>query len=100
MGRAVNPTQTRRSVPLTTWIFVGMAVGVALGLFAPGFAQQLGPVSNIFLRLIRSIIAPLLFGTLVWDWARSTWCVPETAFPSRAPLRKRRFRKTEPAPPT
>ena len=42
-----------------------MAVGVALGLFAPGFAQQLGPVSNIFLRLIRSIIAPLLFGTLV-----------------------------------
>ena len=42
-----------------------MAVGVALGVVAPSFAKELGPVSNVFLRLIRSIIAPLLFGTLV-----------------------------------
>jgi len=50
---------------LTAWIFIGMAAGVALGAFAPGVARQLGPVSAIFLRLIRSIIAPLIFGTLV-----------------------------------
>lgn len=42
-----------------------MAAGVVLGLAAPGFAAQLAPVGNVFLRLIRSIIAPLLFGTLV-----------------------------------
>jgi len=42
-----------------------MAAGVALGIVAPGFARQLGPVSRVFLQLIRSIIAPLLFGTLV-----------------------------------
>jgi proton glutamate symport protein len=42
-----------------------MASGVALGLAAPNFAKQLAPVSNVFLRLIRSILAPLLFGTLV-----------------------------------
>jgi len=42
-----------------------MAGGVALGIFMPSFATRLSPVSNIFLRLIRSIIAPLLFGTLV-----------------------------------
>ena len=42
-----------------------MAGGVALGVLAPGFAARLGPVSNVFLRLIRSIIAPLVFGTLV-----------------------------------
>lgn len=42
-----------------------MAAGVALGIAAPGVAKQLGPVSAVFLRLIRSIIAPLLFGTLV-----------------------------------
>ena len=42
-----------------------MAVGVALGVFAPGVAVKLEPVSNIFLRMIKSIIAPLLFGTLV-----------------------------------
>jgi proton glutamate symport protein len=38
---------------------------VALGIVAPGFARQLSPVSRVFLQLIRSIIAPLLFGTLV-----------------------------------
>ncbi|HEV3331582.1 MAG TPA: cation:dicarboxylase symporter family transporter [Bryobacteraceae bacterium] len=54
-----------KRLSLTTWIFAGMAVGVALGIFAPGFAAQLSPVSNIFLRLIRSIIALLIIGTLV-----------------------------------
>jgi proton glutamate symport protein len=42
-----------------------MAVGIAIGLFAPAVAVQLGPVSTVFLRLIKSILAPLLFGTLV-----------------------------------
>ncbi len=42
-----------------------MAAGVALGIAAPEFARQLGPVGGVFLRLIRSIVAPLLFGTLV-----------------------------------
>src|ERR1035441_2576272 len=42
-----------------------MAAGVALGIVAPGTAKQLGPVSEVFLRLIRSIVAPLIFGTLV-----------------------------------
>jgi proton glutamate symport protein len=42
-----------------------MACGIAVGLLAPEAAMGLAPVSNIFLRLIKSIIAPLLFGTLV-----------------------------------
>ena len=50
-----------KRLSLTAWIFIGMAAGVALGVFAPGFAKQLGPVSSVFLRLIRSIIAPLMF---------------------------------------
>ncbi len=54
-----------RRPSLTAWIFIGMAAGVLLGIAAPDLAQQLGPASNVFLRLIRSIIAPLLFGTLV-----------------------------------
>ena len=59
MGRTV------KRISLTTWIFMGMAAGVAVGVVAPGFARQLGPVSRVFLQLIRSIIAPLLFATLV-----------------------------------
>jgi len=60
-----------RRLSLTAWIFIGMAAGIALGIAAPGFAGQLAPVSNIFLRLIRSIIAPLIFATLVYGIAGS-----------------------------
>jgi proton glutamate symport protein len=58
-----------KRLSLTAWIFIGMAAGVAVGALAPGVARQLSPVSNIFLRLIRSIIAPLIFGTLVYGIA-------------------------------
>lgn len=54
-----------RRLGLTSWIFIGMAAGITLGITAPDVARNLGPVANIFLRLIKSIIAPLLFGTLV-----------------------------------
>jgi proton glutamate symport protein len=54
-----------KRLSLTAWIFIGMAAGVGLGIVAPGTAKQLGPVSDVFLRLIRSIVAPLIFATLV-----------------------------------
>jgi len=54
-----------RRLSLTTWIFIGMAAGVALGVVRPDVARQLGPAANVFLRLIRSIVAPLVFATLV-----------------------------------
>jgi len=46
-----------------------MAAGIAVGIQQPELARHLSPVSNIFLRLIKSIIAPLLFGTLVYGIA-------------------------------
>ncbi|MBC7927219.1 MAG: cation:dicarboxylase symporter family transporter [Bryobacteraceae bacterium] len=54
-----------KRLSITAWIFIGMFAGIVLGVVAPGFASQLSPISNIFLRLIKSIIAPLLFATLV-----------------------------------
>src|SRR5689334_21025528 len=42
-----------------------MAAGLVVGWLAPGAAASLKPLSTIFLRLIRSIIAPLIFSTLV-----------------------------------
>ncbi|HEX9218430.1 MAG TPA: cation:dicarboxylase symporter family transporter [Gemmatimonadales bacterium] len=53
----------RRS--LTQWIVVAMFVGVALGVFFPAFALSLLPISSAFIRIIKSIIVPLIFGTLV-----------------------------------
>jgi len=58
-----------KRLSLTSWIFIGMAAGIALGVLAPGAAQQLAPIGSVFLRLVRSIIAPLLFGTLVYGIA-------------------------------
>jgi proton glutamate symport protein len=54
-----------KRISLTAWIFIGMAVGVAIGVAAPGPAKQLSLISVVFLKLIKSIIAPLVFATLV-----------------------------------
>src|SRR6202041_1092504 len=54
---------SRRS--LTGWIFVGLLAGADLGHDWPGVAIKLQLLGTIFLRLIKVIIAPLLFGTLV-----------------------------------
>lgn len=53
----------RRS--LTMWIFWGMLAGVELGLDAPSVAISLRVLSDIFLRLIKVIVAPLILGTLI-----------------------------------
>ena len=50
---------------LTTWILVAMAIGVELGLDFPHFTPNLQFLSKIFLRLVKTIVAPLLFATLV-----------------------------------
>src|SRR6266567_973851 len=54
---------SRRS--LTTWIFVGLLAGAELGHDVPSVAVSLQLLGTIFLRLIKVIIAPLLFGVLV-----------------------------------
>jgi proton glutamate symport protein len=54
---------TKRS--LTTWIFVSMIAGAEIGHDWPEPAQNLKLFSQIFLRLIKTIIAPLIFSTLV-----------------------------------
>ena len=53
----------RRS--LTFGIFFAMFVGLEVGLDWPGFAGHLRVLSDIFLRLIKVIVAPLILGTLV-----------------------------------
>jgi proton glutamate symport protein len=53
----------RRS--LTIWILVSMVIGAEIGHDFPGVAMGLRVLAQIFLRLIRTIVAPLLFATLV-----------------------------------
>lgn len=50
---------------LTPWIFVAMVAGAEIGFDAPTVAVQLKVFSDIFLRLIKTIVAPLILATLV-----------------------------------
>ena len=50
---------------LAQWMLLAAVGGVGLGFLAPEIAPHLKIISDIFLRLIRAIIAPVLFGVLV-----------------------------------
>ncbi len=65
MGRAL------KRLSLTAWIFIAMVLGVALGAAYPDVAKAdwMAALANVFLRLIKSIIAPVIFGTLVYGIA-------------------------------
>ncbi len=54
-----------RKRSLTGWIFWAMLAGGELGADAPAFAVRLRVFSDIFLRLIKTIVAPLILGTLI-----------------------------------
>ncbi len=50
---------------LTALIFIALILGVLVGHLAPDFAVKMRPLAVIFLRMVKMIIAPLLFATLV-----------------------------------
>jgi proton glutamate symport protein len=81
-GAALDPPATRaprrglRRVSLTQWIFISMIVGTLIGWLFPDracpgtgagcfSASDVKPLSTIFLRLIKAIIAPIIFSTLI-----------------------------------
>src|SRR5881227_1473864 len=62
--------RTARAAPsrlpsLTTPIFIGLLLGIAVGYLWPSFGVAIKPLADVFLRMIKMIIAPLLFSTLV-----------------------------------
>ena len=62
-------TAKASSKPLYTHLYVqvltGIAIGVALGYFWPATGAAMKPLGDGFIRLIRMIIAPIIFGTVV-----------------------------------
>ncbi len=55
----------KKSPGLTTQIFIGLIAGIVVGALWPEFGRAVKPLADAFLRLIRMIIAPLIFSTLV-----------------------------------
>jgi proton glutamate symport protein len=62
-------TQTGARLSLTRQIFIGLALGIVAGAlvqqFRPEWAPVFRPFSQLFLRLVKMLLAPLLFSTLV-----------------------------------
>jgi proton glutamate symport protein len=56
---------SRRLPSSTTQIFIGLLLGIAVGYLWPAFGVAVKPLADVFLRMIKMIIAPLLFSTLV-----------------------------------
>jgi proton glutamate symport protein len=54
-----------RRPSLTAWILIAIVAGGAFGHFFPAAATEVRILGTIFIRLIRTIVAPLLFATLV-----------------------------------
>src|SRR6266705_2555226 len=52
-------------ISLTWKIMIGLVLGILLGYFRPEWGTAVRPLSLLFLNLIKSIIAPLIFSTLV-----------------------------------
>lgn len=56
---------------VTTAILIAVVAGAIFGAIFPGLAAQFGIFGDIFLRLIQSVVAPLVFASLVVGIARS-----------------------------
>lgn len=54
-----------KRISLTSWIVIGLVAGILVGQFYPEVGMGMAIFSKIFLRMIKSIIAPLIFATLV-----------------------------------
>jgi aerobic C4-dicarboxylate transport protein len=60
-SRSARPWWTQ----LWVWVLIGMAAGIALGVADPDLAVQMGPLGDAFIKLIRMLIAPIIFCTVV-----------------------------------
>src|ERR1700732_3828611 len=50
---------------LTTQIMIGLVVGILIGWLRPDWGNKIYFLRDIFINLIKSIIAPLIFSTIV-----------------------------------
>jgi proton glutamate symport protein len=64
-AKPAAPARRSRVPGVTTQIFIGLLIGIGIGYVWPGIGVSIRPLADAFLRMIKMIIAPLLFSTLV-----------------------------------
>src|SRR5580658_945560 len=68
LGKPVPPKRWYKQ--LWVHVFVAMVIGIALGRFDPSLAVRMQPLGDGFIKLIRMLIAPIIFCTVVHGIAR------------------------------
>jgi len=64
-GASAPPAPTRWYRHLSVQVLAAIALGVALGIFAPATAEAMKPIGDAFIKLVKMIIAPVIFLTIV-----------------------------------
>jgi len=55
---------TRALRQLWVQVLIGMAIGIAVGVLAPSWGVALKPVADAFVKLVKMLLAPIIFGTV------------------------------------
>ncbi len=58
-----------KKISLTAWIFIALVLGVLVGYWFPSTGVEMKILSTVFIKMVKSIVAPLLFATLVYGIA-------------------------------
>jgi proton glutamate symport protein len=62
----MNPVwRSLRRISLTRWILIFMLLGALVGWLNPDLGVSLKPLSTVFLRMIKAVVVPIIFGSLV-----------------------------------
>ena len=69
---AASPRFARLGSNLTVRVLVAIALGVAVGVLWPSVGRALKPVGDTFVNLVRMVIAPVIFLTIVLGIAHTT----------------------------